>query len=137
MSTLKDVAKLAGVSTSAVSRAYTDGASVSAKTRQKIENAASTLGYAPSLIARSLATHRTKLIGLVANNFQNPVFLDVFDLYTRALQQRGYRPLLVNLTDLSDSEKSARLLKQYNVDGVIVATSTLPQAPLLCPRLFL
>ena len=128
MSTLKDVAKLAGVSTSAVSRAYTDGASVSAKTRQKIENAASTLGYAPSLIARSLATHRTKLIGLVANNFQNPVFLDVFDLYTRALQQRGYRPLLVNLTDLSDSEQSARLLKQYNVDGVIVATSTLPQA---------
>lgn len=126
MATLKDVAELAGVSTSAVSRTFTDGASVSAKTRAKVESAARKLGYAPSLIARSLATQRTKLIGLVANNFRNPVFLDVFDLYTRALQQRGYRPLLVNLTDLADSENSARLLRQYNVDGVIVATSTLP-----------
>jgi DNA-binding LacI/PurR family transcriptional regulator len=126
MPTLKEVAELAGVSTSAVSRAYTDGASVSAKTRAKVEAAAKALGYAPSLIARSLATNRTKLIGLVANNFQNPVFLDVFDLYTRALQARGFRPLLVNLTDVADPSDSARLLRQYSVDGVIVATSTLP-----------
>jgi DNA-binding LacI/PurR family transcriptional regulator len=128
VATLKDVAALAGVSTSAVSRAFTDGASVSAKTRSKVEQAARKLGYAPSLIARSLATRRTKLIGLVANNFQNPVFLDVFDLYTRGLQARGLRPLLVNLTDVVDPTESARLLKQYHVDGVIVATSTLPPA---------
>ncbi len=89
------------------------GASVSPKTRAKVEDAARTLGYAPSLIARSLATNRTKLIGLVANNFQNPVFLDVFDLYTRALQARGFRPLLVNLSDVVDPSESARLLKQY------------------------
>lgn len=126
--TLKDVAELAGVSTSAVSRTFTDGASVSAKTRTKVEEAARKLGYAPSLIARSLATRRTKLIGLVANNFQNPVFLDVFDLYTRALQARGFRPLLVNLTDVVDPSESAGLLRQYQVDGVIVATSTLPPA---------
>ena len=128
MVTLKDVAELAGVSTSAVSRAFTDGASVSPKTRAKVEAAARKLGYAPSLIARSLATRSTKLIGLVANNFQNPVFLDVFDLYTRALQARGLRPLLVNLTDVVDPSESSQLLKQYHVDGVIVATSTLPPA---------
>ncbi len=126
MATLKDVAELAGVSTSAVSRAFTEGASVSWKTRSKIEEAARQLGYAPSLIARSLATRRTKLIGLVANNFQNPVFLDVFDLYTRALQARGLRPLIVNLTDVADPSESVQLLKQYHVDGVIVASSTLP-----------
>ena len=126
MATLKDVAELAGVSTSAVSRAFTEGASVSSRTRSKVEEAARKLGYAPSLIARSLATRRTKLIGLVANNFRNPVFLDVFDLYTRALQTRGYRPLLVNLTDVADATESANLLRQYHVDGVIVATSTLP-----------
>ena len=62
----------------------------------------------------------------MANNFQNPVFLDVFDLYTRALQARGYRPLLVNLTDVVDPSELAQLLRQYHVDGVIVATSTLP-----------
>lgn len=124
--TIKEVAKLAGVSTSAVSRTFTEDASVSAKTRKKVEAAVRALGYVPSLIARSLATNRTKLIGLVANNFQNPVFLEVFDLYTRALQARGLRPLLVNLTDVTDPSGSLRMLRQYSVDGVIIATSTLP-----------
>lgn len=124
--TLKDVAERAGVSRSAVSRTFTDGASVSDKTREKVEKAAHDLGYSPSMIARSLATKRTKLIGLVANNFQNPIFLQVFDLYTRALQERGLRPLLVNLTNETNPEHSVQMLRQYNVDGVIVATSTLP-----------
>lgn len=124
--TLKEVAELAGVSRSAVSRTFTDGASVSEKTRRKVEKAATELGYAPSLIARSLATRRTKLVGLVANNFQNPVFLEVFDLYTEALQRLELRPLLVNMSHETDPEKSLSMLRQYNVDGVIVATSTLP-----------
>jgi DNA-binding LacI/PurR family transcriptional regulator len=124
--TLKDVAILAGVSRSAVSRTFTHGASVSEKTRHKVEAAALELGYAPSLIASSLTTKRTKLIGLIANNFQNPVFLEVFDLFTRALQASGYRPLLVNLTDETEPAHSVQMLKQYSVDGVIVATSTLP-----------
>lgn len=124
--TLKDVAELAGVSRSAVSRTYTDGASVSDKTRRKVEKAARALGYSPSLIARSLTTNRTKLIGLIANNYQNPIFLEAFDLYTTALQERGLRPLLVNLSNETDPEHSVMMLRQYNVDGVIVATSTLP-----------
>lgn len=124
--TLKEVAERAGVSRSAVSRTFTDGASVSAKTRSKVEKAARELGYSPSLIARSLATNRTKLIGLVANNFQNPIFLEVFDLYTQTLQQRGLRPLLVNLTQETDPAHSVQMLRQYSVDGVVVATSTLP-----------
>ncbi|WP_298821952.1 LacI family DNA-binding transcriptional regulator [uncultured Roseibium sp.] len=124
--TLKEVAELAGVSRSAVSRTFTDGASVSARTREKVEKAAKTLGYKPSLIARSLATNRTKLIGLVANNFQNPAFLDVFDLFTSELQKRGFRPLLVNLSAETSPKKFVELLRQYSVDGVIVATSTLP-----------
>ena len=123
--TLKEVAERAGVSQSAVSRTYTEGASVSAKTRKKVEKAALELGYSPSLIARSLATRRTKLIGLVADNFQNPAFLEIFDLFTRTLQERGLRPLLVNLTDETDPQQSARMLRQYSVDGVIVASSTL------------
>jgi DNA-binding LacI/PurR family transcriptional regulator len=110
LATLKEVARLAGVSTSAVSRTFTEGASVSSKTRTKVEQAAQALGSAPSLIARSLATRRTKLIGLVANNFQDTLFLDVFDLYTRTLQARGYRPLLVNLNEAADASAPARLL---------------------------
>ena len=83
--TLRDVAERAGVSRSAVSRAFTDGASVSAKTRKLVEKAASALGYSPNALASSLTTGRTKMIGLVSNNFHNPIFLEVFDLFTRAL----------------------------------------------------
>ena len=124
--TLKDVAERAGVSRSAVSRTFTEGASVSAKTRQKVEHAAQALGYRPNVLASSLTTGRTKLIGLVSNNFHNPIFLEVFDRFTRGLQERGLRPLLVNLSDETDPENSVRMLLQYSVDAVIVASSTLP-----------
>ncbi|MGE4610901.1 MAG: LacI family DNA-binding transcriptional regulator [Paracoccaceae bacterium] len=124
--TLKEVALRAGVSRSAVSRTFTEGASVSAKTRKKVEKAADELGYSPNFLARSLTTRRTKMIGLVSNNFHNPIFLQVFDLFTRGLQERGLRPLLVNLTDEAGPEESVKMLRQYSVDGVIVASSTLP-----------
>ncbi|MDH3229249.1 MAG: LacI family DNA-binding transcriptional regulator [Alphaproteobacteria bacterium] len=124
--TLKHVAERAGVSRSAVSRTFTEGASVSDKTRHKVEKAAEELGYRPNFLARSLTTRRTKLIGLVADNFHNPIFLQVFDLFTRGLQERGLRPLLVNLSGETEPENSVRMLQQYSVDGVIVASSTLP-----------
>ena len=123
--TLKEVAAKAGVSRSAVSRTFTKGASVSHKMRKKVEKAAKELGYSPNALASSLTTGRTKLIGLVSNNFHNPIFLEVFDLFTRSLQEQELRPLLVNLTNETDPAHSIRLLRQYSVDGVIVASSTL------------
>ena len=123
--TLKEVAAKAGVSRSAVSRTFTEGASVSLKTRKKVEKAANELGYSPNALASSLTTGRTKLIGLISNNFHNPLFLEVFDLFTRSLQDRGLRPLLVNLSDETDPGNSLRMLRQYSVDGAIVASSTL------------
>ncbi|MEM6409144.1 MAG: LacI family DNA-binding transcriptional regulator [Pseudomonadota bacterium] len=124
--TLKDVALRAGVSRSAVSRTFTEGASVSDKTRAKVQKAASELGYRPNALASSLTTGRTKLIGLVSDNFHNPIFLEVFDLFTQGLQERGLRPLLVNLSHQRDRDQALHLLQQYSVDGVIVASSTLP-----------
>lgn len=122
-STLKDVAERAGVSRAAVSRTFTEGASVSAKMRARVEKAAAELGYSPNMLARSLTTRRTQLVGLVSNNFRNPVFLQIFDLFTKAIQDRGLRPLLVNLSDETDPARSVKLLRQYSVDGVIVASS--------------
>ena len=126
--TLRDVAELAQVSRSAVSRTFTKGASVSEKTRKKVMEAADQLGYSPNALASSLTTGRTKMIGLISNNFHNPVFLEVFDRFTRGLHERDLRPLLVNLTDETEPEASIRMLRQYSVDGVIVASSTLPPA---------
>lgn len=124
--TLKDVADHARVSRSAVSRVFTDGASVSATMRRKVEKAARELGYSPNFLARSLTTRRTKLIGLISNNFHNPIFLEVFDQFTRGLQARGLRPLLLNLSAGIDPADAVRMMRQYSVDGVIVASSTLP-----------
>ena len=99
---------------------------MSPTTRAKINKAADQLGYRPNALASSLTTGRTKLIGLVSNNFHNPIFLQVFDLFTRGLQERGLRPLLVNLSDENEPAASVRLLQQYSVDAAIVASSTLP-----------
>ena len=66
------------------------------------------------------------MIGLVSNNFHNPVFLEVFDQFTHGLQDRGLRPLLVNLSGDMDLEDAVLMLRRYSVDGVILASSTLP-----------
>ena len=124
--TAKQVAAMAGVSISAVSRTFTKGASISPTTREKVLAATRTLGYQPNVLARSLMTRRTQLIGLISNNFDNPAFMEIFDLFTRLLQQRDLRPLLANLSGDQDKASALEMLLQYNVDGVIVASSTLP-----------
>jgi DNA-binding LacI/PurR family transcriptional regulator len=124
--TAKEVAKLAGVSVSAVSRTFTEGASVSPQTREKVLAATRIVAYTPNALARSLMTKRTELIGLVSNNFDNPLFMEIFDLFTRRLQQRGRRPLLANLSGGIRTDGALAMLQQYSVDGVIVASSTLP-----------
>jgi DNA-binding LacI/PurR family transcriptional regulator len=125
--TAREVAARAGVSISAVSRTFTEGASVAPATRERVLSAARELGYRPNVLARSLMTGQTKLIGLVSNNFDNPAFMEIFDLFTRGLQQRGFRPLLANLSGATDTSSALDMLLQYNVDGVIIASSTLPQ----------
>ena len=124
--TAKEVAKLAGVSVSAVSRTFTDGASVSRKTRELVLSATRELGYQPNAMARSLMTKRTELIGLISNAFDNPLFMEIFDLFTRRLQQFGRRPLLANLSGGIRTDVALEMLLKYTVDGVIVASSTLP-----------
>ena len=124
--TAKEVAQLAGVSVSAVSRTFTAGASVSPETRKKVLAATQSLGYYPNALARSLMTGRTELIALISNNFDNPLFMEIFDLFTRRLQQRGRRPLLANLSGGARTDVALEMLLKYSVDGVIVASSTLP-----------
>lgn len=124
--TARNVADLAGVSTSAVSRTFTEGGIVSQGTRERVLEAARALGYRPNIMARSLMTGRTELIGLVSSNFDNPAFMEIFDLFTRRLQQHGLRPLLANLSGGAKPRFALDMLQQYNVDAVIVASSTLP-----------
>lgn len=125
--TAQQVADAAGVSISAVSRTFTKGASVSPKMRKRVLAAAEALGYRPNQLARSLMTGRTELVALVSNHFANPAFMEVFDLFTRELQERGLRPLLANLGEKDDGRAALDMIQQYNVDAVLIATSAPPE----------
>ncbi|RME99966.1 MAG: LacI family DNA-binding transcriptional regulator [Chloroflexi bacterium] len=120
-----DVARLAGVSQAAVSRTFTDGASVSPETRRQVLEAAEALGYRPNAIARSLIKHSTKIIGIVLVRFGNPFYWYVFREFTRRLQERGYWTLLLNAAQDQQVEETLPMALQYQVDGVIVTSATL------------
>lgn len=120
-----DVAREAGVSVSAVSRAFTPGASVSARMRNRVLAAAEKLDYMPNVLARSLMTQRTHLIGVILSNFSNPLYLTVLDYFTRDLQRRGLRMILLNVPLDEDLEATARMIMQYGIDGLVVSAGAI------------
>lgn len=89
-----DVARLAGVSQAAVSRAFTQGASISPATRDKVLSAARTLNYQPNLLARSLITGRSGMIGVIIGSPRNPFFLEAFEALSDRLAEAGLHLLV-------------------------------------------
>ena len=123
------VAKLAGVSQSAVSRAFTPGASIAESTRRKVLQAARKLGYQPNAIARSLSTKRSKMIGIViANVTTNPFYPEVLDALSRQFQQRGQRVMLFVVTRDQNLDDILPQLLEYRVDGILLTAATLSSA---------
>ena len=97
--TSMQVARLVGVSQSAVSRAFTPGASVSEQMRRRVLEAARTLSYQPNAIARSLITRHSNMMGIViANITTNPFYADVLDALSRRFQEHGQRVMLFVVT---------------------------------------
>lgn len=123
-----DVARRAGVSQSAVSRTFTPGASVGAKTREKVIAAATALGYRPNAIARSLITSRSRMIGVVMAYLDNQFYPDVLEALGERLQERGYQVLLFTGFKDRDSDPVMGHILQYQVDGLILASTTLSSA---------
>jgi DNA-binding LacI/PurR family transcriptional regulator len=121
--TAMDVARLAGVSQSAVSRVFTHGASASKATVEKVRSAAQQLGYRPDPLARAMITGRTRIIGLVVAYLDNQFYPVVLELLSRALQARGYH-VLVFMAENS-TERVAEVMQElldYQVDGIITAS---------------
>jgi LacI family transcriptional regulator len=123
--TAQDVARRAGVSQSAVSRAFTPGASISAELRERVRSTAATLGYRPNAIARSLITARSRIIGVAAAYLQNHFYPDVLDALSRALQARGYQILLFTAELSETADQVLDALLRYRVDAVVLASTTL------------
>lgn len=122
--TSADVAERAQVSQSAVSRTFTEGASVSPHTRKRVLDAALELGYRPNALARSLISGRSGIIALLVAYLDNQFYPVVIERLSRALQQRGYRILLF-MTDLGDQDAVVRDVLQYQVEGVVMASAQL------------
>lgn len=120
-----DVARLAGVSQSAVSRAFTEGASISEKKKTAILEAAGKLNYRPNVIARSLVQNSTKIIGLVMTRFMSPFYTTVLGDFTRHIQERGYSTLLLNIDNDKEVEGVLSTALQYQVDGLIITSAKL------------
>jgi DNA-binding LacI/PurR family transcriptional regulator len=119
-----DVAKLAGVSRSAVSRTFTPNAYVSAETRAKVIAAAEMLGYRPNAIARSLSKRRSGLVGVVCSDLNNPFYAKLLELLSTTLQQRGLGILLL-VGDASRMDELLERLLSYQVDGILLPASKL------------
>jgi DNA-binding LacI/PurR family transcriptional regulator len=121
----KDVAKLAGVSQSSVSRVFFGGAGVSEKTRKNVLAAAEELGYSPNEFARSLITNTTKIIGLVMKGIKNPFYPQVLKEFTTHFKKLGYSILFVHTNNEEIQKEDIEMLLNYNVAGVIITDASL------------
>lgn len=118
--TAQDVANLAGVSRWTVARAFKRDASISSKNLQKVLSAAEQLGYAPDLLASSLATNKTHLVALLIDDFDNPYKLPLLKHLTDALQQKGLVALVINIGEFHSPTDALLNASQRRVDAAIV-----------------
>lgn len=127
--TIKDVAKLAGVSPSTVSRVIADNPKISNKTKAIVFEAMETLNYQPNIIARSLANRRTYTLGMIlpskeAKIFENPFFIQAMRGLSIYAQSKGFY-IMYNYCQSEADE--LRTIEQFVyskwVDGIILTTT--------------
>jgi len=116
-----DVARRAGVSQSAVSRCFTEGASIAPATRRRVMAAAEALGYKPNRLAQGLSTSRSSLVAVLISEIVNLYFPELLADLTRALEVRGLRLLLFVREDERDGQELVEEALSHAVDGVISA----------------
>lgn len=122
--TSADVARLAGVSQSAVSRTFSPGASVSPDMRERVLKAAEELGYRPNAIARAMISGRSRLIAILVAYLDNQFYPVLLEQLARALQERGFQVLLF-MTDMGDQDTVVQRVMQFQVEAIVMASATL------------
>ncbi len=131
---MKDVARLAGVSTSTVSHVINNNRFVSEQVRDRVEQAIRELNYAPSALARSLKIKQTRTIGMLLTASSNPFYSEVVRGVENSCYERGYSLILCNTEgDEERMNRSLETLMQKRVDGLLMmCTEThLPSAEIL------
>lgn len=121
----QEVARLAGVSRSAVSRAFTPGASISPDTRAKVEAAAAELGYHVNHLARGLMRQQTGIVCLVVADIQTPYLSRLLESLSRSLQEAGKVVMVLNAGRASGNVEGAlRQTLNYRADATVVLSGT-------------
>jgi len=129
--TIVDVAREAGVSLMTVSRVVNKKQDVSQATRQKVLQVIDALGYRPSGIARGLATNRTRTLGIVVPDIDNPFFSGVVRGAENQAYAEGYSVFLCNTEEDQEREISVlESLEEKQVDGLLLCSSRLDDADL-------
>lgn len=121
---IKDIARIAGVSHSTVSRALRDSPLISPETARRIQTIAHELGYRPSAAARSLVTRRTEAIGVVVTSIADPFNGEVVAGIEEVANQNGYSVILA--TSQADPQREMAVVRSFQerrVDGIVVASS--------------
>jgi DNA-binding LacI/PurR family transcriptional regulator len=126
--TARQLARKLGISQSMVSRAFSPHASIAPEMREKVMDAALALGYQPNVIARSLSTRRSNIVGIVMASMTNPFYPELLEQLTRALQQVGLQSFLFHVPPGEDVDSQLPLLLQYQVDAVVIASATVSSA---------
>jgi DNA-binding LacI/PurR family transcriptional regulator len=117
------VARLAGVSQSAVSRTFTPGGIVAPATRAKVLAAAEALGYRPNLLSRSLTTGRSGIVAVAVGGLANPFHAMALESFAAGLQRTGRQVMLVVVADEWALGSAVELLSGYQVDAVLTSLS--------------
>ena len=118
--TARQLAKLIGVSQSTISRAFSKTASVSPETRTMVMEAADRLGYRPNFIASILSKRTSNIVGVVIADIKSAIYIDVLDQLSVRMQALDIHPLLFNVAPGAEAGDQLDVLRQYNVEVVIV-----------------
>jgi len=122
--TIKDIAKLVGVSTSTVSRALKDHPDISAETRESIKAVAASMNYRPSQVAVSLRLKKSKVIGVILPRIYNFFFPSVVNGIEQVANEHGYHIMILQSNELYTKEKeNTDILLANNVEGVLGTVS--------------
>jgi LacI family transcriptional regulator len=122
--TIADVARAAGVSTATAGRVLGGYGYTSEEKKEQVLKAAQTLRYRPNALARSLITGKTRTLGVVAGDIQNPFYASALRGISNVAEANGFGLLITNSDeDQAKEVHSVELLAQKQVDGLIVTTS--------------
>lgn len=126
MARIKDVAKLAGVSTSTVSLVLNNKGYISAATRAKVEAAVQELHYVPSEVGRNLSLNRTNLIGVIIPDVAHPFFAALLHEIEIALYDYGYKTMICSTGEKKNAELAfLDMLRRHTMDGLIIGAHAL------------